>query len=121
VFCFCIDATLLSTQQLYRKVEADPTDPFLVTALAYADVSLGRKEEGLQEARRAMEIRPISKDALNGPDVAAAVAQIYAMTGQPDTAFEQLNILIKIPSGFINYGDLKTNSWLGSTEEGPAI
>ena len=85
------------------------TDPFLVTALAFADVSLGRKEESIQEGRRALELRPISEDSLEGPDVAAGVAAIYALTGQLDAAFEQLKILIKIPSGSLNYGDLKTN------------
>ena len=32
-----------------------------------------------------------------------------ALANQPDLAFEQLNILIKIPGPFLNYGDLKTN------------
>jgi tetratricopeptide (TPR) repeat protein len=99
-------------EQLYRKVEADRTDPFLLTALALADVALGRKEESIQEARRAMEMRPISEDADDGPMIAANVAAVYAWANQPDLAFEQLNILIKIPSFFLNYGDLKTNpSW----------
>jgi hypothetical protein len=99
-------------EQLYRKVEADPTDPFLMSALASADIALGRKEEGLQEGRRAMEMRPISEDALDGPYIAANVAVVYAWANQSDSAFEQLSILIKMPSGFLTYGDLKTDpSW----------
>jgi Flp pilus assembly protein TadD len=54
-------------EQLYRKVEADGTDPLLLTALALADVALGRKEEAMQEGRRALEMRPISEDAFLGP------------------------------------------------------
>ena len=53
-------------ERLYQKVEADPTDPYLLAALAKADLALGRTEEGVQEARRAMAIRPISHDALGG-------------------------------------------------------
>jgi hypothetical protein len=68
-----------------------------------------RKEEGLQEARRAMETRPIAADALNGTTIATNAASVYAWANQPDFAFEQLNILIKMPGLFINYGDLKTN------------
>ena len=34
---------------------------------------------------------------------------IYAWENQPNLAFEQLSILIKIPGGLITYGDLKTN------------
>ena len=54
-------------EQLYRKVEADRTDPFILAALALADVALGHKEESIQEARRAMEMRPISEDARGRP------------------------------------------------------
>jgi TolB-like protein len=97
-------------EQLYRKVEADRTDPFMLAALALADVALGRKEESIQEARRAMEMRPICKDAEDGPCIAANVAVVYAWANQSDFAFEQLNILIKRTSYvLVTYGNLKTN------------
>ena len=95
-------------EQLYRKVEADPSDPFLMTALAVADASLGRKEEAMQEGLRAMETRPISEDAVDGPTIAGNIAMVYAMVNQFESAFEQLNIVTKIPNSRLNYGDLKT-------------
>ena len=96
-------------EQLHRKVEADPTDPYLMTALAHADVALGRKEESIKEGKRAMELRPISEDAVEGPAIATFVSQLYALTNQLDAAFVELDILVKIPGGWPNYGDLKTN------------
>ena len=48
-------------ERLYQKVEADPTDPYLLAALAKADVALGHSKEGIQEGRRAMEMLPISE------------------------------------------------------------
>jgi TolB-like protein len=100
-------------EQLYRKVEADRTDPFMLAALALADVALGRKKESIQKARRAMEMRPISEDAEDGPCIAANVALVYAWANQSDFAFEQLNIPIKRSSYLlVTYGNLKTNpSW----------
>jgi tetratricopeptide (TPR) repeat protein len=98
-------------EQLYRKVEADPNDPNdpgLLTALALADVALGRKEEAMQEGRRALEMRPISEDAFVGPCLAIELALVYACANQSDLAFEQLDILTKIPAGRLDYGDLKT-------------
>ena len=95
-------------EQLYLKVEADPTDPFLLTSLAMADVALGRKEDAIQEARRAMELRPISEDAVDGTFIAYYAAMVYALANQADLAFEQLNTLVKIPGGQLNYCDLKT-------------
>jgi hypothetical protein len=96
--------------QLYQKVQADPSDPYLLMSLAKADVALGRKEEAMQEARRAMEMRPISEDAAVGPGMAVAFAVVCAWANQLDLAFEQLNIVIQVPSGLcLNYGNLKTN------------
>jgi Flp pilus assembly protein TadD len=107
-------------EQLYRKVEADPTDPFLMQALAFADASLGRKEEAIEEGRRAMELRPISEDLTDeGPIIATNVAEIYALTNHPDLAFEQLNVLAKIPCWPLNYGDLKTNPGWDSLRKDP--
>lgn len=97
-------------EQLYQKVAAAPTDPFLLVALAKADVALGRKEEAIQEARRAMEMRPISNDAIDGPGLATCFARVCAWANQFDLAFEQLDIVIQVPSGdSLSYGDLKTD------------
>jgi hypothetical protein len=96
-------------EQLYRKVEADPKNPFSLTALSYADLALGHKEESMQEGRRAMELRPISQDAFDGPIIATWVAEVYALTNQLDQAFAQLNSLVKIPCPILHYGSLKTD------------
>ena len=79
-----------------------------MTALALADVALGRKEESILEGRRAIEMRPISLDAEEGPDIAANVALVYVWANLPDIAFEQLNILVQMPSDQVTYGSLKT-------------
>jgi hypothetical protein len=56
-----------------------------------------------------MEMRPISEDAFEGPNVAAKIAMVYIWANQPDFAFEQLSILIRMPGSRRNYGDLKTS------------
>jgi TolB-like protein len=105
-------------EQLYRKVEADRTDPFMLATLA--DVALGHKEESIQEARRAIEMRPISEDFEDGPVIARNVAVVYAWANQSDIAFEQLNVLIKMPSFiFLTYGDLKTDPAWGPLRKDP--
>jgi hypothetical protein len=80
-----------------------------MTVLAYADLAPGHKEEAIEEGRHAMELRPISEDAFDGPDLATWVAVVYAWANQPDAAFAQLNILVTIPAVQLNYGELKTN------------
>ena len=95
-------------EQLNRKVEGDRTNPHLMTAIALADVALGRNEDGMKEGRRAMEMRPISEDAVDGPFIAADVALVYAWANGPDFALEQLKTLAQIPNYRVTYGDLKT-------------
>jgi TolB-like protein/Flp pilus assembly protein TadD len=95
-------------ERLYQKIEADPTDPYLLAALAKADVALGNSKEAILEGRRAMEMLPISEDAVKGPDIATSFAFVCTWANQLDLAFEQLDMLVKIPAGRLNYGDFKT-------------
>jgi hypothetical protein len=96
----------LTREQLYRKVEADPTNPPLLSALGCVDIALGRKELGIAEAKLAVEMLPISKDAVDGPQMLLNLAGVYALTNEPDLAFEALDSLAKMPNG-VYYGQLK--------------
>ena len=96
-------------QELYQKVEADPSNPYLMSALAIADVAMGHKEQGVQEGQRAMEMRPISEDAIQGSIIATNTAMVCVWANQPDMAFEQLDALVQMPTYRLTYGDLKTN------------
>jgi hypothetical protein len=60
-----------------------------------------------------MEMRPIAENAVDGPIIASYLAMIYAWENQPNLAFEQLSILIKMSGELLTYGDLKTNpGWI---------
>ncbi|HZJ39197.1 MAG TPA: hypothetical protein VFD18_08495, partial [Chthoniobacterales bacterium] len=59
---------------------------------------LGQKEEAIAEGKRAVELLPESEDALDGPQGTAALAQIYAWTGESDEAFRLLDHLFAIPN-----------------------
>ena len=85
-----------------------PDDPTLLGDLALAEAGLGEKEEALRNARRATEILPPSVDALASPTCEMRLAQVLAMTGDRDGAFDKLVKLVKLPFG-VNYGDLKLN------------
>jgi TolB-like protein/class 3 adenylate cyclase len=74
--------------------------------LGLIDAALGRKEEALREGRRAVELLPVEKDAINGPLMIAYLAMIAAWTGDKDLACEQLGIAIRPPST-VSYGQLK--------------
>jgi tetratricopeptide (TPR) repeat protein len=72
------------------------------------DAGLGRKEDAIREALRAVDLMPIAKDSLWGPVIVADLALVYAWTGERDRALEQLETVATIPNG-PTYGDLKFN------------
>jgi TolB-like protein/Tfp pilus assembly protein PilF len=63
------------------------------------DAGLGRKEEAIREARRAVDLVPIAKESYWGPGLVANLALVYAWTGERDRALEQLEIVATIPAG----------------------
>jgi len=76
--------------------------------LGLIDAGLGRKEEALREGRRAVELMPVSKDALNGPDMIQYLAVIAAWVGDKDLAIEQLTKATQLTNFSIStYGTLK--------------
>jgi tetratricopeptide (TPR) repeat protein len=77
-------------------------------AAAELDAGLGRKEEAIREALRAVDLMPIAKDSYWGPLAVANLALVYAWTGERDRALEQLEIVATIPAG-PSYGDLRFN------------
>jgi len=98
-----------------KKLEATWADKtrnwFYFTRLARFHAALGRKDDAIREGRRSVDLVPIAKDAVSGPTAATNLALVYAWTGEPDLAIEQLEILAKIPRGPA-YGDLCFNpSW----------
>ena len=64
----------------------------------------------VQAAERALQILPISRDALNGYDAAEGAAIVYAHTGEHDRAIALLEELLRIP-GFLTAHDLRLDPW----------
>src|SRR5207302_8650553 len=84
--------------------------------LGLIDAALGNKQAALEEGRRATELLPVSKDALNGPIVRSYFAVTAAWTGEKDLAIEQLSAVVQpgVSAPFCTfYGVLKTFPLLG--------
>ena len=58
---------------------------------------LERKEEAIREGRRARELEPDSKDAVNGPWMTGFLAMIYARVGEANSALPLLEHLLASP------------------------
>ena len=53
---------------------------------------------------------PISKDAIDGTDLAINLAQIYAWAGEKDRAIEQIAAVERVPNT-LSYGLLKLHTY----------
>ena len=58
---------------------------------------LGRQKEALREAKRAVEIFPLSMDANEAPWYIENLAQMYTLSGEYEAAIDQLELLLSIP------------------------
>jgi serine/threonine-protein kinase len=89
-----------------KTVQAEPGYGPPLCVLGLIDAGLGRKEEALREGRRAVELLPVEKDAINGPLMIEYLAMIAAWVGDKDLACKQLATAIRYPSS-LSYGKLK--------------
>jgi TolB-like protein/class 3 adenylate cyclase/Tfp pilus assembly protein PilF len=99
-------AAFTSARNEATKLIADQPDYAAAhCVLGMADAALGNKEDAIREGRRAVELLPVSKDAIQGPLLIEYLALIYAWTGEKDRALKQLDEAAKLPS-YLSYGRL---------------
>ncbi len=83
------------SEQLLREA---PDDPARHGQHGLILAALGQKQEAIAEGKRAVELVPESQDAFDGPLGTAALAQIYAWTGEFDETFRLLDHLLTVPT-----------------------
>jgi len=58
---------------------------------------IGRKDDAITEGKRAVELKPESKDAVDGPLMSAYLALIYPRVSENDLAIPLIERLLKTP------------------------
>jgi DNA-binding SARP family transcriptional activator/TolB-like protein/Tfp pilus assembly protein PilF len=82
---------------LETQIRAAPDDGQRHALLGLALAYLSRASDGIAEGRRAVDLQPISRDALAGPYVQLQLARIYLLAGRPEPALDQLEPLLGMP------------------------
>jgi serine/threonine-protein kinase len=82
-----------------QALQESPDDASRHAMLGQILAGLGQKEKAIAEGKRAVEILPESKDALDGPQMTVWLAQIYAWTGEYDQALQLLDHSLSTPNG----------------------
>ena len=103
-------AFIAARTQQEKLVHAHPDDAGPLCVLGLIDAALGQKEEALREGRRAIDLLPVEKDAINGVSIVMGLARIAAWVGDNDLACEQLATALRYPAS-PSYGQLKLLPW----------
>ncbi len=85
-------------QALEGEVKAQPDDPRYHSSLGLAYAGLGMSEAAVREGARAVELLPVSRDAVYGLSYLLDLAVIYAMVGDENAALSEIERLLAIPS-----------------------
>lgn len=72
-----------------------PNDPKILIMRGLIDAMLGRAEDAVAAGKRAVQLLPISADALDGPLLATNLAAIHAQLGHADQAMAALEQLVR--------------------------
>ncbi|MFB0565995.1 MAG: protein kinase [Candidatus Aminicenantaceae bacterium] len=83
---------------LEAEIKKWPEDPRLHSSLGIVYAHLGRKENAIQMGKRAVELFPVSRDAVYGIPYAIDLAFIYTTLGEYEEALTQIEYLLSKPS-----------------------
>ena len=93
---------------LEKAIQEGSDDASRHMMLGMVLAGLGEKDAAIAEGKRAMMLLPETRDALDGPKMTLALAQIYAWTGENDAALELLERSLITPAG-VTVSSLKLN------------
>ncbi|HEV2045197.1 MAG TPA: hypothetical protein VGQ95_01220 [Chthoniobacterales bacterium] len=87
----------LARPNFEKAVEEAPMSADRHANLGWFYAFAGRKDEAIREGRRAVELKPESKDAFDGAIMNCYLALIYARVGENDLAIPLIERLLKTP------------------------
>lgn len=101
-----------------RTVRAQPDFAVAQSLLGLIEAGLGEREKAIAAGRRAVELLPVSRDAIEGPELIINLAIIFAWSGESELAIDQLEGAAGIPS-LLSYGLLKLHPQWDSLRGNP--
>ena len=105
-------------EEMETVLKKQPDYAEAISVLGMIDAGLGRKEQAIQEGRRAVELLPVTKDVMTGPELLRNLAVIYAWTGEKDLALDQIAAALQGP-GPLTYGQLVLSPWWDAIRDDP--
>jgi TolB-like protein len=88
---------MAAAPEMETRARDHPDEALFHETLGLLYAYMGRKEAAIREARRGVELEPESRNAFHGAIHEAALAQVYALTGEADQAITLIERLLTIP------------------------
>jgi TolB-like protein/Tfp pilus assembly protein PilF len=79
------------------KIKESPEDERYYAALGYAYSYKGESKKAIENAQKAIKLKPIKLDAWQGHEKELDLAKIYILTGEYDLAMDRIEYLLTIP------------------------
>jgi tetratricopeptide (TPR) repeat protein len=83
-----------------------PNDPQLHSLLGLSLAYLGKKDEAIREGERAVALRGIARDGIQGPGDVWQLSRILTIVGEQEKAIDRLEQVLKVPA-YLSPGWLK--------------
>jgi serine/threonine protein kinase/Flp pilus assembly protein TadD len=93
--------------ELTKTVQKQSNYAPALCALGVIDAVLGNKDDAIREGERAVELSPVTKNAIEGATLVRYLAVIYAWAGDKDRAIQRLAETTELPGSHVSYGYLR--------------
>jgi serine/threonine-protein kinase len=88
-------AFLAAKEAVLAEAVESPNDAKILVMRGLIEAMLGRVKDAVAAGERAVQVLPISADALDGPLIATNLAAIYAQVGHREQALDLLETLVR--------------------------
>ena len=110
----CVNAR----EYLERAVDDSPGDPAIYAALGWVYALTEEKDKAIEAGRRAVELSPITADAMSGHSFLVMLARIYAWVDEPYLAVKTIHTAMTTP-GWISASTLELNPYWDPIRDDP--
>ena len=111
-------ACLSAREYLELARDDSPVDPAIHAALGWVYALTGEKDEAIEAGERAVELSPITADAMSGHSYLLMLARIYAWVDEPYLAVKTIHTAMTTP-GWISAATLELDPYWDPIRDDP--
>ena len=105
-------------ENLEQESKDSPGDPAIHAALGWVYALVGENEKAIEAGKRAVELTPITADAMSGHSYLVMLARIYAWADEPYLAVKTIHTAMTTP-GWISVSTLELNPYWDPIRDDP--